>query len=67
MRRDAATAAIAKIDAGVVPEAVGLPNVGVPPPVPVIPTEQIGQPAESTPRFSVQAYLEPAPGRRGEE
>jgi hypothetical protein len=65
--RDAVTAAIAKIDAGVVPEAVGLPNVGVPPPVPVIPTEQIGQPAESTPRFSVQAYLEPAPGRRGEE
>jgi hypothetical protein len=65
--RDAVTTAIAKIDAGAAPESVGLPNVGVPSLVPMISTAQIRRSAESSPRFSVQSFLEPAPPRRGEE
>ena len=35
-KRAAGIAAAAKIDAGVAPEAIGLPNVGLPPAVPVV-------------------------------
>ncbi len=36
-RIDASIAAAAQIDAGVAPEALGLPNVGIPAPVPLLP------------------------------
>jgi lysophospholipase L1-like esterase len=38
-RIDAAIAAADRIDAGVAPEALGLPNIGIPAPVPLIPAD----------------------------
>jgi hypothetical protein len=65
--RDVATATVAQIEAGVTPETLGLPNVGVPAAVPLVSATEIRSTAESMPRFSALSYLGPAPVRRGAE
>ena len=47
-KREAGIAAAARIDAGVAPEAVGLPNVGIPAAIPLI--EKTLDPAPSPTR-----------------
>ena len=58
-RIDAAIAAVKRIDAGVAPEALGLPNVGIPAPVPLVPSrDRSMQAAESAPRARASLSLE---------